>query len=42
MRVYLCDESVCLTEQEVRQTDISLTLNILQTLCPAASAALAM
>lgn len=31
---------VCLTEQEEVQTDMSLTLNILQTLCPAASAAL--
>lgn len=32
--VYLCCESVCVcwTEQEVRQTDMSLTQNILQTL----------
>lgn len=30
--LYLWNKSVCLTEQEVRQTDMSLTLNILQTL----------
>lgn len=30
--VCLCNESVRLTEQEVRQTDMSLTQNILQTL----------
>lgn len=32
-----CDESACLPEQEVRQTDVSLNPNILQT--PAAAAA---
>lgn len=30
--VCICAMKVCLTEQEVRQTDMSLTLNILQTL----------
>lgn len=38
---FLCNESECVTEQEVRQTDVSLTQNILQTQCPAASVALA-
>lgn len=38
---FLCNESECVTEQEVRQTDVSLTQNILQTRCPAASVALA-
>lgn len=29
-----CNESVCSTEQEAKQTDMSLTLNILQTVQP--------